>query len=277
MAATSLECKFGRWILTLLVATAFLNISWGAAVVQGGTMNFPAGPADLGVQAKVEPHPMFDGKKSIPACESLSESAVDVTTANDPAEAHVPPLRKPEIGEEAEEAPVAVKVAVAKDARKTSALASAQAEKVMVPVYFSLSDIPEVEDVTVCGSWSGWMEHYKLVKNGNDFDGVVDLPVGKHQFKFIIDGDWTTSGQWPISYDKEGQTNNVIDVAMPKYTKGVSLRKFHNEVDEANEPAAAPTLSALDTVEKVLLFPFKTAISLVLFPFRCLFSLFGKK
>mmetsp|Transcript_52942 Transcript_52942/g.124022 ORF Transcript_52942/g.124022 Transcript_52942/m.124022 type:complete len:249 (-) Transcript_52942:271-1017(-) len=238
------------FLLAALIAT--LRHVHGATFVDP-TINVALGdPHAGGVRLEMPSHPMFQQtRQENPSSESVT------------------------LSEGGSKEDVAVNVMTAKDARKTSAVPTAET----VPIYFSLAGIPEVQDVTVCGSWSAWMDHYKLAKQGDDFDGVIDLPVGKHTFKFIVDGDWTTSSQWPITYDQDGQTNNVIDVAPPQLQKGVALRKFHNEAPDHVAPT--PAKSGVGSVVKsLMLFPFKAVgevISLLLTPFKLILGLFGGK
>ena len=65
----------------------------------------------------------------------------------------------------------------------------------MFPVYFALNatdalnSTDDVSEVTVVGSWSHWSVHFNLLKKGDGtFAGWIDVPQGRHQFKFIADG-----------------------------------------------------------------------------------------
>ena len=60
-------------------------------------------------------------------------------------------------------------------------------------------------------------EHFKLKKeDGGTFSGWVDIPAGKHQFKFITDGSWITSEEFDRELDGAGNTNNVLEVRLPE-------------------------------------------------------------
>ena len=60
----------------------------------------------------------------------------------------------------------------------------------VVPMHFALGNVSrEVSDVTVVGSWAGWNVHWKLLrKEDSTFAGWIEVPHGKHHFKFIVDG-----------------------------------------------------------------------------------------
>merc|ERR1712032_156630 len=52
-----------------------------------------------------------------------------------------------------------------------------------------------------------------MVRSGKDFSIVQDLPRGVHQFKFIVDDDWTCDPEQPRMQDAQGNTNNYIDIS----------------------------------------------------------------
>ena len=41
-----------------------------------------------------------------------------------------------------------------------------------------------LENITLCGSWSQWTQHYNLTFDGADMRVLIrDLPAGRHHFK----------------------------------------------------------------------------------------------
>jgi len=104
-------------------------------------------------------------------------------------------------------------------------------DEVLVPVYFKpkpkhLKFDKNTKDVTLVGSWSNWQDHFKLQPKGTDcWDGVVNLPVGRHTFKFIVDDQWCIVGQWPVEKDENGDFNNVIEIPEPSNTMLMQERK----------------------------------------------------
>ncbi len=40
----------------------------------------------------------------------------------------------------------------------------------------------------------------------------MTLPIGRHHFKFIVDGEWITTEDYPIDYNNIGVLENVIQV-----------------------------------------------------------------
>lgn len=68
--------------------------------------------------------------------------------------------------------------------------------------------------------------HYSPTSNNNvmnnnnalaedDFVVVVNLPVGGHQYKFVVDDEWRNDPSQPTATDNVGHLNNYIDVVMP--------------------------------------------------------------
>ena len=51
-----------------------------------------------------------------------------------------------------------------------------------------------------------------MVKSQKDFVALIDLPVGDHQYKFVVDGDWVHDTSQPTVATDEGTKNNVIQV-----------------------------------------------------------------
>lgn len=73
------------------------------------------------------------------------------------------------------------------------------------------------EEVAVVGSWGQWMALHELDKvNNNMWEVTVNIPVGEHQFKFLIDGVWHVSHEYAVVDDNVGTTgNNYLQVHAP--------------------------------------------------------------
>ncbi|CAE7602513.1 selU [Symbiodinium natans] len=66
-------------------------------------------------------------------------------------------------------------------------------------------------DVRVRGSWDGWKRDYALEPcPGIGFRIMLLLPAGEYEFKFIVDGNWTTSEDMETT--KCANRNNVAQV-----------------------------------------------------------------
>ena len=71
------------------------------------------------------------------------------------------------------------------------------------------------KSVLLAGSFlDNWNNIKVMIKNKdtNNFERVVYLPKGKHQFKFIVDNKWLCSNQYPTIPDDQGNINNFIDL-----------------------------------------------------------------
>lgn len=71
------------------------------------------------------------------------------------------------------------------------------------------------KSVLLAGSFlDNWDSFKVMVKNNENevFEKVVYLPKTKHEFKFIVDGNWICSGQYPTLTDERGIINNFIDL-----------------------------------------------------------------
>ena len=156
-----------------------------------------------------------------------------------------------------------------------------------LPVFFSISEgVEEVEDVTVVGSWSKWLEHFKLSKHENEFNGFIPIPPGKYHFKFILDGEWTTSNQWEVEKDKDGNLNNVITVTKELVQESEAKRaaaadkhqtRSVERKDMATEVKGSQGKPLWKRVMKLVFLPFKGLFRILLTPLLILQGLlFGR-
>jgi len=161
----------------------------------------------------------------------------------------------------------------------------ASGEGALIATLFSLKEMPKtLEDVTVVGSWSEWTEHVKLLNKGvGRFEGLLDLPAGDHQFKFILDDEWTCSEQWPVALAHDGMLNNVVSVVAPApalreaasaYVGSSKNLKDLKEAATAGE-LASPNGGVLGSLVSVILFPFRAVLFVVLAPFNLANAIFA--
>ena len=158
----------------------------------------------------------------------------------------------------------------------------------VVPVRFSLQTTPDVEDVFVVGSWTDWQGPSKLMRQGDDgFEGWIDVPTGTHQFKFITDGKWITSSEFPTELDQAGNSNNILSVAATQRSASQATEAPDREADRTlnkrletvrrhPQPAAlAPRNSGVGNLAKAVFAPFRFASHVLLAPLRALLRLLG--
>ena len=52
-----------------------------------------------------------------------------------------------------------------------------------------------------------------MVRSGNEFSVVKELPRGVHQYRFVVDDDWRHAPDQQTVTDPSGNVNNVIDIS----------------------------------------------------------------
>ncbi|KAI9301449.1 hypothetical protein BJ944DRAFT_274619 [Cunninghamella echinulata] len=67
-------------------------------------------------------------------------------------------------------------------------------------------------NVYVTGTFNGWKHKIQLVKSTHDFSTVVDLPIGTHRLKFIVDDEWKCSNEMETATDPDGNLVNYLQV-----------------------------------------------------------------
>jgi len=77
---------------------------------------------------------------------------------------------------------------------------------------FKLDGHPEANIIALAGSFNDWNQSQLLfAKEGNTWVCRVDLPVGKHTYKFIVDGNWITDPANPkTEEDEAGNISSII-------------------------------------------------------------------
>jgi beta-lactamase regulating signal transducer with metallopeptidase domain len=77
---------------------------------------------------------------------------------------------------------------------------------------FRLKGYPNARIVALAGSFNNWNQSQLLfAREGDEWVCRVSLPPGKHQYKFIIDGNWITDpGNGTIVNDGRGNMNSLL-------------------------------------------------------------------
>lgn len=87
-------------------------------------------------------------------------------------------------------------------------------EEVIVKTEFVWADGAE-QDVKLSGSWNGWMTIQMYHEGGGMWSVVTPVPVGSHEFKFVVDGEWKHSTRHPTVGDDPSTINNLRVVRGP--------------------------------------------------------------
>jgi len=72
---------------------------------------------------------------------------------------------------------------------------------------------PQAENVHLCGSFNNWSESSDPMKkdSAGTWKKIKMLPGGTHEYKFLVDGDWTLDPEChDTTSNKFGTENNVI-------------------------------------------------------------------
>jgi len=104
-------------------------------------------------------------------------------------------------------APVASGSAVVDAAAANTSAVEGQEDT--IPVVFTWTH--GGQNVFLAASFSEW-RGIPMVRSGNDFSVVKELPRGVHQYKFIVDEQWRYATDQPKTSDAHGNMNNVVDI-----------------------------------------------------------------
>jgi len=84
------------------------------------------------------------------------------------------------------------------------------------------------KEAYVSGTFSNWEKIPMLVRTEEDFMTVLELPEGEHQFRYLVDGNWTTDSDLPSVDNGLGSRNNVIFIQRDS----VEFGKMDKEKDD---------------------------------------------
>ncbi|KAJ6166721.1 hypothetical protein N7470_002168 [Penicillium chermesinum] len=90
-------------------------------------------------------------------------------------------------------------------------------------------------EVFVTGTFDDWGKTVKLDRVGDVFEKEVTLPVEKTQYKFVVDGVWTTDKK--VRQESDGH-NNINNVLLPEEITPVSETSGSTPAMSGNNPTA---------------------------------------
>lgn len=94
----------------------------------------------------------------------------------------------------------------------TDPCAGLSSELDTVKVMFTYNANPKAQKVEVKGNWDDWQNGVFLTKSDQgNFRAEIDLPLGTHIYKFLVDGEWGVDNTKPI-INHGGVENNIIKV-----------------------------------------------------------------
>lgn len=88
----------------------------------------------------------------------------------------------------------------------------------------------EANQVAVLGSFNNWNKDEYLLQQTNPgiWTTTLNLPFGKHYYKFLLDGKNWVIGLGPTAKDNEGRINNIKIVEQRKLIKPVDFKIYEN-------------------------------------------------
>mmetsp|Transcript_3263 Transcript_3263/g.11430 ORF Transcript_3263/g.11430 Transcript_3263/m.11430 type:complete len:645 (+) Transcript_3263:41-1975(+) len=100
--------------------------------------------------------------------------------------------------------------------------------------HFAVDPHHAPSEVYLAGSFTGWRAGaIKMEREPgmSVFSVTVNLPLGIHSYKFIVDGKWEFAGDQPTLSDENGNINNCLSVTRPLLRSGAegdSLRRYQD-------------------------------------------------
>lgn len=96
------------------------------------------------------------------------------------------------------------------------------------------------KNIKVTGTFGKWSKFYdmKYFSKEKLFKCTINLPRDKHEYKFIVDGNWKYSKKQPLKKDNKNNTNNIIDLTnyIPKdMQKNISIEKMQEKAIKIKE------------------------------------------
>lgn len=111
-------------------------------------------------------------------------------------------------------------------------------EEVIVKTEFVWADGAE-NDVKLSGAWNGWMTIQMYHEGGGMWSVVTPVPVGSHQFKFVVDGEWRHSSRHPTVGTDQNTVNNLRVVRGPPKSQRTEEAR-HGRNSDAGRGAEEP-------------------------------------
>eukprot|EP00960_Hanusia_phi_P023786 701783-Hanusia_phi.AAC.1 len=93
--------------------------------------------------------------------------------------------------------------------------------------------------IYLVGDWSEWLEFHELAKNSdNAWEAMVSIPAGRRQFKFVVNGNWLTSHDYPIVDDGVGTSGIHLKIRMFSVLSSLNAGNNVIEVITSSAPKA---------------------------------------
>jgi len=104
------------------------------------------------------------------------------------------------------------------------------------------------QNVYLTGTFNNWSTKIPLNKSTNDFSTVLNLPIGTHRFKFIVDDVWKCSDDLPTASDIDGNLINYVEVTDDNKKDD----PFMDNIDSLNGYSESPPEEYTDVIPAYL-------------------------
>ena len=103
-------------------------------------------------------------------------------------------------------------------------------DNLMTKVPYKFQWKGEARQVLLTGDFLNWKGKIIMKKNENTgyFEAIIPLKRKKHDFKFIVDGNWICSSQYPSAPDERNNLNNFITLNNYIPPKELQTSKIEN-------------------------------------------------
>lgn len=71
----------------------------------------------------------------------------------------------------------------------------------------------KAENVYLSGSYDNWNTKLPMVKSGTEFFTIRELLQGRHEYRFLVDGEWKVDINEPVVCSPEGCQSNVLTIS----------------------------------------------------------------
>jgi len=75
---------------------------------------------------------------------------------------------------------------------------------------------PGAQSAFIAGDFNDWddssIRMRKMSRQDGHFVRILDLPVGRHEFKYLVDGEWRCCPHAPQSTSCIGTVNSVVEI-----------------------------------------------------------------
>ncbi|KAF4652269.1 Protein kinase, AMP-activated, beta, partial [Perkinsus olseni] len=87
---------------------------------------------------------------------------------------------------------------------------SSASDRPRVPVMFRWNG--DGHRVSLVGTFNNWRTHLPMVRSGQEFYQIVEVPRGFHQYAFDVDGEMKYASEQPVTHEDDGTILNYIDL-----------------------------------------------------------------